>query len=212
MKFKGVLFDLDGTLLDTSELIIKSFNHTMNKHYQRNADIEVVRSYFGRPLRTAMEFMGPDKVEELIASYREYNLLHHDSSVKVFSGVAEVIRQLYEAGILLAVVTSKTHATAIRGLRLFNLDKYFTSVIGCERSLKHKPDPEPVSVALSDLNVPANECLMVGDSPYDLISAKSAGVKTAAVSWSDLPLATLLAENPDYIVNSMEELLSICEV
>ena len=212
MNCRGVLFDLDGTLLDTSELIIKSFNHTMNTHYQRNADIDVVRSYFGRPLRTAMEFMGPDKVEELIATYREYNLLHHDTSVKIFAGVAEVIRKLHEAGILMAVVTSKTHATAIRGLRLFNLDKYFATVIGCERSLKHKPDPEPVIVALSDLDLPACECLMVGDSPYDLRSAKSAGVKTAAVSWSDIPIDTLLAEKPDYVLNSMNDILSICGV
>lgn len=212
MRYKGILFDLDGTLLDTSDLIIKSFQHAMQVHYQQEADIDIVRAYFGKPLRAALEVMGPDKVDELVDTYREYNLLHHDRLAKIFAGVVEAVQQLYSAGVLLGVVTSKTYATALRGLRLFDLDKYFPVVIGCERCTRHKPDPEPVLIGLAELGINAAECLMVGDSPFDIASARSAGVRTVAVGWSELPREVLLKEKPDYFVDSMAALLDVCGI
>ena len=94
MRYKGILFDLDGTLLDTNELIVKSFRHTIAQHYNREVDLDVVKAYFGRPLKAALEVMGPDKVDELLRTYREYNLRHHDELAKVFTGVAETIQKL----------------------------------------------------------------------------------------------------------------------
>ena len=105
MRYKGILFDLDGTLLDTSELIIKSFQHTVNRHYNKAADVGVVKEYFGRPLRAALEQLGPDKVEEMLQTYREYNLIHHDRLAKAFPGVAQAVGELFAAGMLLGIVT-----------------------------------------------------------------------------------------------------------
>lgn len=209
MKYRGLMFDLDGTLLDTGELIVKSFEHTMAVHYNRPADLALIRAHFGKPLRSALAEMGPN-VEEMARTYREYNLAHHDELAKVFAGVVEVVRQLYDRGVLLAIVTSKTSTTAARGLRLFNLDKYFPVVIGHEDCARHKPDPEPVLRALAALGLPAADCLMVGDSPHDIASAHAAGLKAAAVRWSEVPWEDVLAAKPDYIINTMDDLLDLC--
>ena len=210
MRYNGILFDLDGTLLDTSELIIKSFQHTVNRHYNKAADVGIVKEYFGRPLRAALEQLGPDKVEEMLQTYREYNLLYHDQLAKVFSGVAQTVAELFDAGIALGIVTSKTQATALRGLRLFDLDKFFPVLIGLEQCSNHKPHPQPVELALAALGLPAGECLMVGDSPNDILSARAAGVKTVAVRWSEGPWEQILAAEPDYVIESMSELTGLC--
>ena len=212
MKYRGILFDLDGTLLDTTELIVKSFQHTFRVHYNRDITPAEIHPFFGQTLRAAMEHLGPDKVDELIATYRDYNLTHHDRLTTAFTGVVEVLQELYNAGAAMAIVTSKTQGTALRGLRLFNLDKYITAVIGVEQCQKHKPDPEPVLTAIKELGLTAADCLMVGDSPHDIISAKRAGAHTAAVRWTQVPWQSIVAEKPDYILNTMEDLLSICEI
>jgi len=211
LNFKGILFDLDGTILDTSNLIISSFQHTFRVHYNRELAPHEIHVFFGKTLRSAMEALGPGKVEELINTYREHNLQHHDQMVTAFPGVVETIQKLYNAGLVMAIVTSKTQQTAIRGLKLFDLAKYFSAVIGVEQCQNHKPHPEPVITALKQIGLSANECLMVGDSPADLNSARQAGVKTAAVRWTHVKWEKMLAETPDYIINSMEQLLSICE-
>ncbi|WP_425060995.1 Pyrophosphatase PpaX [Sporomusa carbonis] len=210
MKFKGLLFDLDGTLIDTSELIIRSFQHTFKQHYDRILSLQEIYAFFGKPLKAAMEHYGPDKVDELIKTYREFNLNHHDELTTGFTGVPEAIHKLYNAGILTAIVTSKTKSTAIRGLRLFDMHKYFPVVIGHEECQKHKPDPEPVLLALAQLKLSPSECLMVGDSPFDLASARAAGVKTAAVRWTRIDWENLLTEQPDYVLETINDLLDIC--
>ncbi|SDD42580.1 pyrophosphatase PpaX [Sporomusa acidovorans] len=212
MGFKGVLFDLDGTLIDTSDLIIRSFQHTFHQHYGRTLTPKEVYAFFGKPLRDAMEFYGPDKVDELIRTYREFNLAHHDELTTGFTKVPETIQKLYNNGVRMAIVTSKTKGTAIRGLKLFDMDKYFFAVIGHEECQTHKPKPEPVLRALAAIKLEPTDCLMVGDSPFDLASARAAGTKTAAVRWTQVDWELLLAEQPDYELTTIEDLLTICEV
>jgi pyrophosphatase PpaX len=212
LNFAGVLFDLDGTLLDTSGLIIKSFQHTFKVHYQREVKAADVYPFFGKTLRAAMEVLGPDKVDDLIATYREFNLAKHDELTTAFTGVVEVVQSLYSAGIKMGVVTSKTRGTALRGLRLFDMDKYFLTVVGADECTKHKPDPEPVERALKTLELSWQQCLMVGDSPSDIISAQQAGTKTAAVKWTHVPWTTISAAHPDYILETMDDLLPICGI
>ena len=120
-----------------------------------------------------------------------------------------MIKALHDAGVILVVVTSKTSGTARRGLRLFGLESYFRAVIGVEETKKHKPDPEPVLAALTATELMPGNCLMVGDSPHDLISGKSAGVKTVAVRWSQVAWSDVLAAKPDYIIDHCSDLLDI---
>lgn len=209
MKYKGVLFDLDGTLLDTNDLILKSFRHSYFTHYNREPDLAIAKAYFGRPLREALEIMAPDKVEEVLRTYREFNIIHHDQLAKCFTGVAEVIRDLYNDGVLMGIVTSKTHKTAVRGLKLFDMDKYFPVVIGFEQCSHHKPHPEPVQLAAAGLGLAPEKCLMVGDSPFDIMSGRAAGAKTAAVRWSEVPWEDVMAARPDYVIDTIRDLIPL---
>ena len=212
MRYKGILFDLDGTLLDTNELIIKAFQHTVGVHYEREVDSDIIRAFFGKTSKAALEFLGPDKVEEMTATLREYQSIHHDQLAKVFTGVREAIQELYDAGVVLGIVTSKKSNTAMRGLKLFNMDKYFSVVVTADQCQNTKPHPEPVELALAKLGLTSQECLMVGDSPFDILSGRGAGVKTVAVRWSEVPWADVMAAEPDYVIDTMAELISLVEV
>ena len=209
LRFRGVFFDLDGTLLDTTPLILKSFQYTFQHHFNRQVTIEDIQPFMGQPLRAAMTAMAPGQEDEVTATYRSFNLEHHDQLAAIFSGVHDTVKTLYEAGVKMAIVTSKTSATARRGLRLFNLEQYFEPVIGVEEVHKHKPDPEPVLAALRLTGLSAVDCLMVGDSPHDLISGQGAGLKTAAVRWTHVSWSDVMAAKPDFVLESMADILPI---
>lgn len=210
-KYKAVLFDLDGTLLDTTDLILASFQFTAEKHLGRRVNREEILPTFGRPLIEGLEKLAPGKGQEMIVTYRQHNAKYHDEMVKIFPGVKEVLKQLKEKQIKLGIVTSKAKVTALRGLRLFNLETYFDTIIAFEDTTIHKPNPEPVLLAMQKLNVSSKHCLMVGDSPHDLVSAQRAGIHTAAVKWTNLPWQSLLDVGPTYILESMQDLLVIIE-
>jgi len=210
MKIDAVLFDLDGTLLDTSTLIISSFQHTFLQHYNRQLTFEELQPYWGRTLRLAMEELGrPGEADSLITTYRQHNLTHHDAMVEIFPEVADVLAELCGRGISLGVVTSKTQATALRGLQLFGLDQYINSIVGVEQCRHHKPHPEPVLNGVAALAKEPGCCIYVGDAPSDLQSGKLAGTYTAAVAWTKLPLERLTVEHPDVILTSMREILQL---
>lgn len=208
-RFQGVFFDLDGTLLDTTPLILQSFQHTFAVHFQRKVEIEDIQPFMGKPLRAAMEAMAPGREDEVTATYRIFNHQYHDQLAKAFSGVNEMIQELHSAGISLAIVTSKTSTMARRGLRLFALEQYFQPIIGLDETVRHKPDPEPVLAALRATGLSAADCLMVGDSPHDILSGRRAGLKTAAVRWTHIPWTDVLASKPDYLIDSMEDISGI---
>lgn len=208
-RFQGVFFDLDGTLLDTTPLILQSFQYTFRKHFQREIGIEDIQPFMGKPLRAAMEFLAPGSEEALIATYRAHNIEHHDELAGIFDGVAETVQELHQAGVILAVVTSKTSSTARRGLRLFGIEQYFSAVIGMEETERHKPEPEPVLAALHATGLSAAACLMIGDSAHDIVSGQGAGVKTAAVRWTHVPWDELAAVRPDFILEDMPDLLRV---
>lgn len=209
MKFKALLFDLDGTVLDTSDLIMASFRHTLKTHYNREPMPAEIYPFFGRPLKDAMDYFDSANIDCLLNTYRAHNSLHHDEMIKVFEGVADTLQILFAKGISLAVVTSKTQATAIRGLKLFNLDKFFPVIIGHEQCEQHKPNPEPVITAVRELKLQSAECLMIGDTSHDIISGKKAGTSTAAVKWSCVDWSGILEAQPDYILTKFDDILKI---
>jgi len=209
VNFRGVFFDLDGTLLDTTPLIIKSFQHAFQTHFQRPISLKDIQPYMGKPLRAAMEVMAPGQEDSVIATYRSFNNIHHDQLAGIFEGVHDTVKILHDAGISLAIVTSKTSVMARRGLRLFNMEQYFPVVIGVDETPRHKPEPEPVLTAMRQMGLAAAECIMIGDSAHDILSGQGAGVKTAAVRWSEVPWNEVLAAHPDYILERMSDLLSI---
>jgi len=181
----------------------------MMKHYKRDVSLRDIQPFMGKPLRAAMEVMAPGEEDMVTATYRAFNSENHDQLAGIFSRVHDTVKTLYEAGAVLAVVTSKTASLARRGLRLFDLEQYFSVVIGLDETIRHKPGPEPVLAALSATKLSAGNCIMVGDSPHDLMSGSQAGLKTAAVRWSQVPWPELLAAKPDYVLQQMPDLLPI---
>lgn len=208
-RFKGVLFDLDGTLLDTSDLVIRSFQYTLYPYLGRIVAPEEVYPYFGVPLREGLKAFVPEKVEELVEVYRLYSQEHFDELVRLCPGVKEGLKELYQAGIRMGIVTSRVRETTLYGLRLFELEDFFQAVITMEDVNNHKPGPEPVLKCLEILGVPSGDALMVGDSPHDIAAARAAGVVAVAAGWSYIPRHRFTDVEPDFWAESMAEVVAL---
>lgn len=214
MIIRGILFDLDGTLIDSIDLIIKAFENSFEVCLNKKIPREELVRYFGLPLREAMlNYVEEDKVDELCAAYREFHLQYHDQLIKPFVGVNESLAALQERGIRMAVVTSKKVPMAKRGLEQMGLQPYIDTIIGCDICEYHKPHPEPMQKALGALSLRAEECLCIGDSPFDLQSGRAAGCYgTAAVRYTSFDWQQMLAEGkPDYILEELSDLIHIVD-
>lgn len=207
-KIELVLFDLDGTLLDTVPLILESFKHTLRYHFNVEKSDGEILAHLGMPLKRIFEAGYPDFVEALAKTYLEFNEAKHDRYIGVFIEVPPMLEELGKKGVRTGVVTSKRRELALRGLSLFNLEKYAEIFVGMEDTEKHKPDGAPIKKALEIAGVTdGSRVLYVGDSRQDIQSAKNAGVKSAAVEWSLLTPCELLQDEPDYFLRSPMELL-----
>lgn len=211
MSIRTVLFDLDGTLIDTNELIITSFEHTF-KHYNLTYTREEVMGFNGPPLIETFQKINPAKADLMMETYREHNLYNHDHFVKAFSNVLETIEKLRDNHIQLGIVTTKMSKSVNMGLSLTGLDKFFETVITLDDVVHPKPHPEPVMKAMKELNAKADATLMVGDNFHDIDSGRNAGVKTAGVAWSQKGKEHLLEYNPTYMLEDIRDLLKITGV
>lgn len=207
-----LLFDLDGTLIDTNELIIQSFLHTLGKYYPETYKREDVLPFMGPTLTETFESMDESKVEEMVRVYRDFNLSNHDNLVKEFEGVHETISILKEKGFKLGIVTTKRLNVVKKGLELTKLDSFFDVIVALDHVTKAKPDPEPVQKALEQLGSTPDRAIMVGDNFHDILGGKNAGTKTAGVAWSIKGRAYLEEYKPDYMLDNMRDLLAILGV
>ncbi|SDZ34465.1 pyrophosphatase PpaX [Evansella caseinilytica] len=202
-----ILFDLDGTLINTIELIIASFLHTMETYYPGKYRREDVVSFIGPPLSETFMNLDPSKVDEMTKTYRAFNHEKHDELVKEYKGVLATIEQLHEHGYKMAIVTTKRRDTAVRGLKLMEMDKYFDVVITLDEVENYKPHPEPLERAMEALHSVPEKTLMIGDSRHDIIGGKNAGTLTAGVAWSIQGKEKLQSYHPDMMLETMPELL-----
>lgn len=211
-KITTLLFDLDGTLINTNELIIASYIHTLDQYYPGTYGREDVLPFMGPTLEDVFMGINPEKAEEMIAIYREFNVGQHDLLVKEFNGVFETIRTLHENGYKLAIVSTKVRNVVLKGLVLTNLDQFFDVVITLDEVNHAKPDPEPLEKALALLGSSAEEAIMIGDNHHDIMGGKNAGTLTCGVAWSLKGKEYLEQYKPDYILEEMADLLDIVEV
>ena len=210
---KAVLFDLDGTLLDTYDLILETFRHATRTVLGRVVSDEALMAKVGQPLVVQMwDFADSQAVhDELIQAYREYNALVHDDLVKLFPGTVPMLERLKDAGLPLGVVTSKRHASAARGLACFDLEGCFDFIIGPDDWPEHKPAPGPVMRGCELLGLRPETCLYVGDSPFDMQAGNAAGCVTAAALWGMFPRAVLEAESPTYVCERCADVVDLIE-
>ncbi|QWU16410.1 pyrophosphatase PpaX [Paenibacillus sophorae] len=205
-----VLFDLDGTIVNTNELIISSFMYALQHHAQPAITREQMIPHMGTSLSDQLKaFTNLEDISALEASYRHYQVEHHDELIRSFPNVNEALEELRSRGIKLGVVTTKIRPTTIRALEMFDLQQYMDTVVTLNDVTKLKPDPEPVLTAVRNLGADPEKTLMVGDSGVDIQSAKAAGVLAAGVAWSLKGEATLRKYGPDYIIQDMTDLYEI---
>lgn len=208
---RAVLYDFDGTLADSTELIMRCYRHTMATHLgQAPPDEEWLRG-FGTPLETQIARFArtPAERQAMLATYREHQDQLHDTLVRPFPGAARTVAELARRGVALALVTSKLRRGTLRGMDLCGLTEHFPVIITPEDVRNPKPHPEPVLAALRRLRVDAPEAVFVGDSPHDMASGREAGTRTAAALWGPFPRAALLAERPDVLLHRPEDVLDL---
>ena len=212
MQIKAILFDFDGTLANTVDLIIATFEHTCKAMLGSVPKREDIVNTFGLPLGDAMLALSgrAELVEQMRDVYREYNNKHHDEMIKPIAGVQETLQALKAQGLKIAVVTSKKQPMVQRGIACLQLGQYIDAVIALEDTTESKPHAEPMLAACTKLGVLPQECLCVGDSPFDLQSGRNAGAKTVAVRYTAFALEKLLEEGkPDYVIAQLQELLAL---
>jgi pyrophosphatase PpaX len=209
------LFDLDGTIIDSIELILRSYRHTMELH-RCNEPVppdDIWIKGLGTPLWAQFGQITEDKdeIERMVQTYRTYNLTHHDALVKPYEGVVDEIRRMKQSGGRLGVVTSKLRDGAMRGLRISGLDDVFDIVLGCDDVKNPKPHPEPVIKAVEELGVKRSETVFIGDSRHDMECGRGAGVQTAAVLWGPFDRPHLEDLTPDYWLEKPADLRQLYE-
>lgn len=207
--FRAVLFDVDGTLIDTAELIADALEHACRRHLGRTHPRDAYYALIGKPAIVQMEILGGDKAPEMmdtaVAYYEE-----HSEEEQPFPGALDTLARLKETGIRLALVTSKTRMEINPTLERVPLQRYASVIVTADLTTRPKPFPDPVYLALQTLEIGADASLFVGDSPYDLQSGRAAGVKTGAATWGPHPRATLDAERPDYVFHDFRGILAAC--
>jgi pyrophosphatase PpaX len=208
--YKGVLFDNDGTLVDTYDLILASMRHGTKTVLGHTFPDDVLMRKVGQPLAVQMcDFTDdPDLQSEILRVYREYNHAVHDQVVKAFPGVKEGLAELRRHGYALGVVTSKMHALAWRGLEITGLAPYLDCCIGADDCVRYKPEAEPVERGAAALGLEPANCLYVGDAPYDIQSGNAAGAGTVAALWGMFSADELRADSPDYECATFADLVA----
>lgn len=209
---KAVLFDFDGTLVNTNELIVNSFKHTFKKVLNIDVPKAQIVKYFGEPLTKTMERFSTDKVDEMLKTYRDFNEHGHDYMMEAFDGVSDTLLKLVKQHMKVGVVSSKRRVLVDKGLKMFDLYKYMDFIVTVEDTDKFKPCPEPALKALDILNMKACDTLFVGDSENDILCGKRAGCSTCVVTYSAIPTDYLMKFKPDYAIDNMREILDIIKI
>jgi pyrophosphatase PpaX len=210
-RLQAALFDLDGTLIDSIRLILDSYHHTLTRHNLPAKTDEDWLKGVGTPLSVQLSEWreSPEMLEALIATYREYNLKHHDRMVTVYPGVLEAVREIKATGIQTGLVTSKNRLGALRGLKLVGLEALMDVLVCADEVTNPKPHPEPVEKAVALLGADPSRTVYVGDSIHDMHSGRAAGVKTAAALWGPFGRTHLESASPDYWLETPKDLVDL---
>lgn len=208
MRYPTVLFDLDGTVIDSGAIILASMRHATREVLGREyADAELLAAVGGPGLDAQMRALAPERVDELVRVYRAHNEPLHDE-LACCAGMDGLLVRLKEEGRRLGIVTAKRRATVDLAFARVPIAHLFDVLVGGDETERHKPDPEPLLLAAERLGVEPAGCAYVGDSPFDVRAAKAAGMHAVAVTWGRIhERERLEAEQPDAVVDTAGELL-----
>jgi pyrophosphatase PpaX len=210
MRYPIVLFDLDGTVIDSGAIILASMRHAVREVLGvEPPDDELMAAVGGPGLEAQMRAFAPDRVEELVTVYRAHNYPLHQQ-LACCEGMDGVLVRLKDEGHRLGIVTAKRRETAELAFATVPIAHLFETVVGGDETKRQKPEPDPLLLAAERMGADADECAYVGDSPFDVRAAKAAGMHAVAVTWGGIHArGKLESEEPDAIVDSAEELLAV---
>jgi HAD superfamily hydrolase (TIGR01549 family) len=204
-KFTGVIFDIDGTLTSSNQLIFASFNHIAEKYLGKHFTDKEITQLFGPTEDVILKQLCPDNYEEVRKDYYDFYEANH-SMAALYPGIVEILDFLKHKNILLSIYTGKGRDASIITLKEFHIYDYFDLIITGDEVAEHKPSPEGITLFLDKFNLPKDRVLMVGDAPADINASRAAGVKVASVIWDSYSREKVIALNPDYLFNSVNEL------
>lgn len=210
-KLKGLLFDNDGTIVDTHDLILASMQHATRDVLGREIPDEQLMAQVGIPLADQMDAFTPDPDEQrrLLETYRAFNHERHDDSIALFEGEEEALARIAASGLRMGVVTSKMRWLCQRGLDVLGIAPYFEFVLGADDTPAHKPLPDPILAGCFALGLAPHECAYVGDAIFDIQAANAAGCTSIAVTWGMGSPEALAAVEPDITVATWAELADL---
>ena len=208
VRFPVVLFDLDGTVIDSGPIILASMRHAAETVVGGEfTDADLLKAVGGPGLEAQMVVLDPDQVDELVRVYREHNEPLHET-LECCAGMDDALAALKDEGRRLGIVTAKRRLTVGLAFARLPIEHFFDVVVGGDETDRHKPDPAPLLLALERLGAAAEDAAYVGDSPFDMQAAKAAGLYAVGVSWGRIHGRDALAD-ADVIVDSAEELLAV---
>lgn len=211
-RYDTILFDFDGTVMDTNHVIIQSWQHTFRTLRNREQDVEKIIRTFGEPLETTVKYLFPDvPVQDVVEIYRNYHRDNFGELIDVFPGIRELLQELKARDYKTGLVTSRLRQTTMQGLEKYELASYFDVIITADDTSKHKPDPEPINIALERLKSAPEQSMMLGDTMFDIRCAKNAGVDSVLVGWA-LAVSDEDKNGPDapnYMIENAEDLLEL---
>ena len=204
-KFTGIIFDIDGTLTSTNELIFASFNHVAEKHLGTHFTNEEITAMFGPTEDVILKQWCPDNYEEARCDYYNFYEQNHFMAA-LYPGIIDILDLLKKKNILLSIYTGKGRDASIITLKLLKIFDYFDLIITGDEVKEHKPSPEGITLFLDKFNLPKANVLMIGDAPSDVKASRTAGVKVASVLWDSYASKSVIDLNPDYLFHSVQEL------
>lgn len=207
--YKYILYDFDGTIADTNELIIQSLNEVSKRFLGKELSSKELNSILGKHLADQMKALSERHYIEMTAFYKEYYDSHKDLMVKEFAGISDMIRELKTLECVQAIVSAKGRGGILHGLELLGLSDFFDVIISAYDIENNKPHPEPALKAMETLGAAKESSLLIGDSPYDIICGKNAGIKTVLVGWTTFDMNELLKHSPDFVISTPGELIDI---
>jgi pyrophosphatase PpaX len=210
VRFPVVLFDLDGTVIDSGAIILASMRHAAKEVLGAEPPDEELMAAVGGPgLEAQMQALAPDRVDELVTVYRAHNEPLHEGLV-CCTGIDDLLVQLKDEGRRLGIVTAKRRKTVELAFAQVPLAPLFETVVGGDETERHKPDPAPLLLALERLNADPADAAYVGDAPFDVKAAEAAGLLSVGVTWGGIHARERLeAEHPDALVDTAEELYAV---
>lgn len=209
LDVRAVLFDLDGTLIDSHRLIVASFRHACLSILGRETTDADAQVRWGQPLPVRFAAVAPDRIPALVDAYAAYYTAHERALAAVFPGVPEMLDALTRAGRILGVVTSKRSRAAVQAVEVLGLAPWISTTVGADDVPAPKPAADPVREALRRLGMETASALMVGDGVFDVQAARAAEVRAAAALWGADDPASVLACHPDYVVRSPAEVTAL---